>query len=475
MNLLHTLIAFIVALGVLIAFHEFGHYLVARLCGVKVLRYCLGFGSPIVSRRWGRDQTEWAIAAFPLGGYVKLLGQDPDEVVAPGEAHRSFLAQSVAKRMAIIAAGPLANFLLAIGLYWGLNLYGVEEPVARLAAPAVGTPAARAQLRAGDTVVSADGSPVRAWADLSWHLLQAAHERRSVKLEVTRGGVSGGTGTGSGSGTGTGSEEQPGSARAGTELVLAALDLSAMTEAELEGDAITKLGFRLFRPSPKVTTIEAGSPAEKSGMAAGDVLRKVDGKAIGGGEDFVRAMRASPERELTLELDRAGAAITVKVTPVRVEKEGQSFGRIGAGIDDRPVLTVVRYGAGEALVKALRYTWEMSIFSLKMLGRMVTGDVSWRNLSGPVTIADYAGKTARLGAVYYLNFIALVSISLGVLNLLPIPVLDGGYLLYYSLEAIRNKPVPASWMEWGTKFGVFVVVIAMSLALFNDISRLLAG
>ncbi len=469
MNLLHTLIAFIVALGVLIAFHEFGHYLVARLCGVKVLRYCLGFGSPIVSRRWGRDQTEWAIAAFPLGGYVKLLGQDPDEVVAPGEAHRSFLAQSVAKRMAIIAAGPLANFLLAIGLYWGLNLYGVEEPVARLAAPAAGTSAARAQLRAGDTVVSADGSPVRAWADLSWHLLQAAHERRSVKLEVTRGGVSGGTGTGSGS------EEQPGSARAGTELVLAALDLSAMTEAELEGDAITKLGFRLFRPSPKVTTIEAGSPAEKSGMAAGDVLRKVDGKAIGGGEDFVRAMRASPERELTLELDRAGAAITVKVTPVRVEKEGQSFGRIGAGIDDRPVLTVVRYGAGEALVKALRYTWEMSIFSLKMLGRMVTGDVSWRNLSGPVTIADYAGKTARLGAVYYLNFIALVSISLGVLNLLPIPVLDGGYLLYYSLEAIRNKPVPASWMEWGTKFGVFVVVIAMSLALFNDISRLLAG
>ena len=300
-------------------------------------------------------------------------------------------------------------------------------------------------------------------------MLQAAHERRSVKIEVTRGGVSGGTGTGSGS------EEQPGSARAGTELVLAALDLSAMTEAELEGDAITKLGFRLFRPSPKVTTIEAGSPAEKSGMAAGDVLRKVDGKAIGGGEDFVRAMRASPERELTLELDRAGAAITVKVTPVRVEKEGQSFGRIGAGIDDRPVLTVVRYGAGEALVKALRYTWEMSIFSLKMLGRMVTGDVSWRNLSGPVTIADYAGKTARLGAVYYLNFIALVSISLGVLNLLPIPVLDGGYLLYYSLEAIRNKPVPASWMEWGTKFGVFVVVIAMSLALFNDISRLLAG
>ena len=473
MSVLHTLIAFIVALGVLVAFHEFGHYFVARLCGVKVLRYCLGFGSPIVSRRWGRDQTEWAIAAFPLGGYVKLLGQDPDEVVAPGEAHRSFLAQSVAKRMAIIAGGPLANLLLAIGLYWGLNLYGVEEPVARLAAPAVGTAAARAQLRAGDTVVSADGNPVRAWGDLSWQLLQAAHERRSVKLELTRGGVS--SGIGSGTGGSSGGEVPSGGHRAGTELVLATLDLSAMTEAELEGDAITKLGFRLFRPSPRVTTMEAGSPAEKSGMAAGDVLRRLDGKAIASGEEFVRAMRASAERELILELDRAGTAVTLKVTPVRVDKDGQSFGRIGAGIDDRPALTVVRYGAGEAPVKALRYTWEMSIFSLKMLGRMVTGDVSWRNLSGPVTIADYAGKTARLGAVYYLNFIALVSISLGVLNLLPIPVLDGGYLLYYSLEAIRKKPVPPAWMEWGAKFGIFIVVIAMSLALFNDITRLLAG
>ena len=459
MNLLHTLMAFIVALGVLIAFHEFGHYLAARLCGVKVLRYCLGFGSPIVSRRWGRDGTEWAIAAFPLGGYVKLLGQDPEEAVSPAEAHRSFLAQSVAKRMAIIVAGPLANLLLAIGLYWGLNLYGVEEPVARLAAPAAGTPAARAQVQAGDTVVSADGSPVRAWGDLSWHLLQAAHERRSVKLDVQRG-----------SGT-----SSPGSNSAASELAVIALDLSALSEADLDGDAITKLGFRLFRPSPKVTAIEAGSPAERGGLMVGDTLRKVEGKPVVDGGEFVRAMRAGAERELTLDLERAGTVVTVKVTPVRAEKDGQSFGRIGAGIDDRPALIAVRYGMGEALVKAVQHTWEMSIFSLKMLGRMVTGDVSWRNLSGPVTIADYAGKTARLGTTYYLNFIALVSISLGVLNLLPIPVLDGGYLLYYSLEAIRNKPVPPEWMEWGTKFGIFIVVIAMSLALFNDLSRLLAG
>ena len=449
MTLLHTLLAFIVALGALIAFHEFGHYFAARMCGVKVLRYCLGFGSPLVSRRWGSDQTEWAIAAFPFGGYVKLLGQDPDEQVADHEKHRSFLAQSVGKRMWIIAAGPLANLLLAVGLYWGLNLYGVEEPAARIAAPAAGSPAARAQLHAGDMIVGADGRAVRGWGDLSWSLLQAMHDRRNIKLEVQRGAVG--------------------------ERASVMLDFSGMEALDREGDAIGKLGFRLFRPSPRVTSVEAGSPAQGGGLLIGDVMLKVDGAVVASADAFVRAVRASGGRSLLIEVERNGVAVTTKVTPHLLEKEGQTFGRIGAGIDDRPALVRVRYGAGEALTKAVMHTWEMSVFSVKMLGRMLTGDVSWRNLSGPVTIADYAGKTARLGATYYLNFIALVSISLGVLNLLPIPVLDGGYLLYYSLEAIRSKPVPTSWIEMGTRFGLAIVAIAMSLALFNDISRLFAG
>jgi regulator of sigma E protease len=448
MNLLHTLLAFIVALGVLVAFHEFGHYLAARLCGVKVLRYCLGFGTPVVSRRWGRDQTEWAIAAFPLGGYVKLLGQDPDEVVPEPERHRSFLAQSVGKRMWIIVAGPLANLLLAVALYWGLNLHGIEEPVARIAVPVSGSVAERAQLQPGDTITRSDGSEVRAWGDLSWNLLRAAHDRRNIKLEVQR---------------------------PGNQVAFVELDLSALTDADLDGDTVGKLGFRLFRPSPRVVAVETGSPAQRGGIALGDVLLKVDGRRVTGGDDFVRIMRANPGRELVVELDRAATIVTVVVRPDRLEREGQVFGRIGAGIDDRPALVRVSYGAGEGLTKAVGHTWEMSVFSLKMLGRMLVGEVSWRNLSGPVTIADYAGKTARLGATYYLNFIALVSISLGVLNLLPIPVLDGGYLLYYSIEAVRSKPVPAAWMEFGTKFGLAIVIVAMSLALFNDISRLLAG
>ena len=447
MTLLHTIVAFIIALGVLVAFHEFGHYAAARMCGVKVLRYCLGFGSPIISRRWGADQTEWAIAAFPLGGYVKLLGQDPEEEVPAHEKHRSFLAQSLPKRMWIIAAGPLANLLLAATVYWGLNLYGVEEPVARMGAPSADSVAQRAGLRAGDLMVRADGNELRSWTDLSWHLLQAANDRRAVKLEAQRGG----------------------------ELVLGVADLGTLEELDIEGNLMEKLGFRLYRPSPKILALQPGSAAERAGLARDDVIRKVAGAPVESGAGFVRTMRANPGRELLFEVERGGTRLNLKVTPERSEKDGQVFGRIGAEFNDRPEFTNVRYGAGEGLVKAVRHTWEMSIFSLKMLGKMVTGEVSWRNLSGPVTIADYAGKTARLGATYYLNFIALVSISLGVLNLLPIPVLDGGYLLYYSLEAIMRKPVPQKWIEAGTKIGLAIVMLAMSLALFNDISRLLPG
>jgi regulator of sigma E protease len=447
MTLLHTLAAFLIALGVLVAFHEFGHYLAARMCGVKVLRYCLGFGSPIVSRRWGKDQTEWAIAAFPLGGYVKLLGQDPEDDVPANERHRSFSTQNVGKRMWIVAAGPLANLLLAICVYWGLNLSGIDEPVARIGAPVLASPAADTSLKAGDLVVRADGELVRSWADLSWRMLQAANDRRVVKLEAQRAG----------------------------ELVLTELDLARLVTLDLDANPMEQIGFRLFRPNPKIAGLQPGSASARAGLAPGDVVHKVDDAVIVSGEDFVRLMRASPGRELVFEVERAGVRLAVKVTPERIEKDGKVFGRIGAEINDRPEFTAVRYGLGGGLVKAARHTWEMSVFSLKMLGKMVTGEVSWRNLSGPVTIADYAGKTARLGATYYLNFIALVSISLGVLNLLPIPVLDGGYLLYYSIEAIRRKPVPPKWIETGSKFGIVIVMIAMSLALFNDISRLLPG
>ena len=448
MTFLSTIVAFLIALGVLIAFHEYGHYLAARLCGVKVLRFCLGFGRPLLMRRFGRDGTEWALAAFPLGGYVKLLGHDPDEVVPPADAHRSFNAQSVGKRIVIIAAGPIANFLLAITVYWGLNLHGVEEPPAQVAAPLAGSLAARAGLVSGDLIVRIDDVAIASWNDLHWRLLRSAEGRARVRLEVrnTRGGID-----------------------------FPVLDMSGLEKLDLEGDFMRSLGLALFRPPPRIVGVEAASPAANAGLRPDDVLLAVDGVAIRSATDFVTLMRASAGRERVIEVTAAGQRREVRVTPAAVSGTGGPSGRIGAQIGESLAPVTVRYGIAEGFSRSVAQTYDMSMFSLRMQGKMIVGEVSWRNLSGPVTIADYAGKTARLGLTYYLNFIALVSISLGVLNLLPIPMLDGGHLLYYLAEILRGKPVSDKVMEIGTRLGIAIVMTTMLLALYNDINRLLAG
>ncbi len=448
MTFLSTIVAFLIALGVLIAFHEYGHYLAARLCGVKVLRFCLGFGRPVLMRRFGRDGTEWALAAFPLGGYVKLLGHDPDDVVPPADAHRSFNAQSVGKRIAIIAAGPIANFLLAITVYWGLNLHGVEEPPAQVAAPLAGSLAARAGLAAGDLVERIDDAEVASWNDLHWRLLRLAEGRARVRLQVRN--VKGG-------------------------IDFPVLDMSGMDRLELEGDFMRSLGLALFRPQPRIVEVEPSSPAANAGLRPQDVLLTVDGKVLASAGDFVALMRASAGRERVLEVQSAGQRREVRVTPASIAGADGPSGRIGARVGESLTPVTVRYGMIDGFSRSVAQTYDMSMFSLRMLGKMVVGEVSWRNLSGPVTIADYAGKTARLGLTYYLNFIALVSISLGVLNLLPIPMLDGGHLLYYLAEILRGKPVSDKVMEIGTRLGIAIVMTTMLLALYNDINRLLAG
>jgi regulator of sigma E protease len=449
MTLFSTLAAFVVTLGVLIVVHEWGHYWVARRCGVKVLRFSIGFGRPLFRRVLGADRTEWVVAAVPLGGYVRMLDERDTDVgpLCAADLARAFNRQPVSKRIAIVLAGPLANLLLAVGVYWGLNVVGVMEPRAVVAAPAPDSSAARAGLRAGDLVVAAGGSPVRSWNELSWIVLQAAVARRELELSVQRG------------------EADP---------RLLVLDLRGISKEDLDAHPMTRIGLAPQAGPPRIGRVTAGSPAALAGLATEDRVLEVDGRPIASARELIELIRASAEQRLQMTVQRADAKLTLDVVPTRVpDDEGRPIGRIGAEVGDRAELVKVRYGPVESVGLAVKRTWDTIKFSLRMLWQMLTGAASLKNLSGPVTIADYAGKTASVGLAAYLSFLALVSISLGILNLLPIPLLDGGHLLYYAIEILRGRP-PAEWViEWGQRAGIAVLVMLTSLALFNDITRLL--
>ena len=454
MNFLFYLGAFALALGLLIVVHEAGHFLVARWCDVKVLRFSVGFGRPLVAIRFGRDATELALAAFPLGGYVKMLDEREGEVPA-AELPRAFNRQPVWKRFLIVAAGPTANFLLAIFFYWALFVHGVEELRPLLGAPVAASAAARAGFVDGELVRNVDGKAIATWSEFRWVLLQSAFDRRTVAVEVINGR---------------------------REISLRRLDLSATPMSDLEGDILAHFGFRLMRPElpPIVGRVMPGGVAEAAGLRAGDRIVAVDGEAIEHWTRVVALIGAAAERRVAIDLSRDGALLRVEVVPTAASDRGRTVGRIGIAVQDdgaqrEAMLTTVSYGALEALPKAAAQTWETSIFSLQMIGRMISGDVSWKNLSGPVTIADYAGQSARLGLAYYVKFLALISISLGVLNLLPIPLLDGGHLMYYIVELIKGGPVSERVMEIGQQIGLALLAMLMAFAFYNDITRLISG
>jgi regulator of sigma E protease len=453
MTLLHTIVSFVVALGALIVVHELGHYLVARWCGVKVLRFSVGFGRPLVSRRFGPDRTEWIVATVPLGGYVKMV-DEREGAVAPEDLPRAFNRQSVWRRFAIVAAGPIANFLLAIAVYWALFLTGVQEAKPVVAAPEAGTIAAQAGFTRGDTIRAIDGEPVTSWQDVRWRLLQRALDRKEVRLEVAseRGSIDWRT-----------------------------LDFSQV-KAEDEADILGRVGLRLFRPEvpAELGQVTSGSVAERAGLRARDRVVAANGEPIATWDALVAKVRSSAGKPLALDVRRGGEQITIDVVPEQVTQGKETIGRIGAGpyVDPQTMAAYsleVRYGPVESLTRALAKTWDMSIFSLRMLWKMVVGELSWRNLSGPVTIADYAGQSAQLGLVPYLAFLALISISLGVLNLLPIPILDGGHLMYYTIEVLKGSPVSERVMELGQRAGLVVLLFLMAFAFYNDINRLLTG
>jgi regulator of sigma E protease len=454
MSFVTTVVAFVVTLGLLIVFHELGHYFVARLCNVKVLRFSLGFGKPLWSRKHGRDGTEWAIAAFPLGGYVKML-DEREGPVAEAEAHRAFNRQSVWRRFAIVIAGPLANFLLAIILYWILFMHGVPGVKPVIGPVLENTPAAVAGFKGGDTIQGIGDEPVATWQDARWLLLQ--HAVRKDRVAVSVAGSSG-------------------------ETRRHELDLSATTASDLDGDFLRTLGLARFNPpiAPVIGKIAGGSAAERAGLKPEDEIVAVNNAPIRTWEDLVTVVRANPGKELTVEVRRGGASDVVQITPQSQTENGKAIGRVGAypkADPDAyaPLMTVVSYGPLESVSQALYKTWDTSVFSLKMLGKMIVGEVSLKNLSGPITIADYAGQSAQMGWVSFLLFLALVSISLGVLNLLPIPLLDGGHLMYYVFEFFKGSPVSDKAIEIGQQLGMALLFVLMAFALYNDINRLISG
>ena len=454
MNIAVTIVAFVVALGVLILFHELGHYFVARLFGVKVLRFSIGFGRAVWRFRRGRDRTEWVIAALPLGGYVKMLDEH-EGPVAPEEAHRAFNRQGVWRRIAIVAAGPVANFLLAIAFYWLLFVGGVQEAKPIVGAPEPGTAAAAAGLARGETILKINDEPMASWQQVRWRLLQLAVEKQSARLEVVD---------------------------ARQRLASHTLDLSAFDLEGFESDPLSRLGLRLDRPDvpPVVGKLVTGGIADQGGMRVGDRIVSIDGEEMRVWEDVVRAVRRRPTELVRFGIERGRERVDLSLRPDTFQENGRNIGRIGAAPKIDPesmknLVTLVRYAPVAAFGMALERTWETSAFSLKMLGKMVIGHVSWKNLSGPVTIADYAGQSAQLGIGAYVAFLALISISLGVLNLLPIPLLDGGHLLYYVVEIFKGSPVSERMMELGQRVGLTVLLFLMAFAIYNDFNRLLTG
>ena len=447
-DMIQKLLAFILTLGVLVVFHELGHYLVARLVGVKVLRFSVGFGRIVWSRRYGPDGTQWALSAIPLGGYVKMVDERESEVL-PADLPRAFNRQNVWRRIAIVAAGPIANLALAVLLFAAIYVIGVPAQRPLLAPPPATSPAAQAGFAGGDLVTSLDGEAIGSWQDLRWRLLKASGTS-SVSLEVTH--ADGSTAT-------------------------RRLALDALNAGDWESNFMATLGLRADLGSPIVNETLPGKPAANAGIRPGDAIVAIDGTAVRSPADAAAITNAHPGERITFTLRREGAEFRSELTPESSEQNGRRVGIAGLrlGVDPAAaerVSIIVRYGVGEAMVQGALKTWDLSVFTLKMLGRILIGDASLKNISGPLTMADFAGQSAQAGALTFIGYLALISISLGVLNLLPVPLLDGGHLMYYLAEIIKGSPVSDRVLEVGQRIGMAVLAMLMALALFNDISRL---
>lgn len=441
----------LVALGVLVTIHEFGHFWVARRCGVKVQRFSIGFGTPLV--RWhDRQGTEFVVAALPLGGYVKML-DSREAPVDEAEQDLAFDRKTVWQRMAVVVAGPVANFLLAIAAFWVVYLLGVQGVVPVVGGVAEDSVAERAGLRAGQEIVAVDGQPTPTLQALGEQLLRRLGEDGTITFSV----------------------KHPDSS------------LRHDTEAELRGwqvdtdnpDPIRAIGILLYRPAmlPVADQVMAGEPAALAGIESGDRIVRVNGEAVDDWNQWVELVRASPGRELAVTVEREGRYLDLRVTPRAAgQADGGVIGQVGMSVRmpewPAEMIREIHYGPLGALAAATRQTWRTTGLVVDSVRKMITGLISPKHLSGPITIAKVAGTSAQYGLASYLGFLALLSVSLGVLNLLPVPVLDGGHLLYYTIEAVKGSPVSEKVQMVGYKIGLFLVIGLMVLALYNDVTRL---
>lgn len=461
LQLIINILALVVTLGILVTVHEFGHFWVARRCGVKVLRFSIGFGKAV--KTWvGKDGTEYVIAPIPLGGYVKMLGQEDTSVesessVPSSQKHLSFASKPLWQRMAIVAAGPAANFLLAITVFWIINVaYGLSGMSPMLANVVEDSPAYTAGLRAGDEIVAVDGEDTTIWQQVTMQLLARLGETGDLLIRAIPAGQS---------------TEQ--------EFRIA---LESWQSDTAEPNPIGSLGFVQYEIPAVIEGLVANGAAEQAGMQPGDRILSVDGAPLAGWLQWVQRVRASPELPLNVVVQRDSSTVPLTIVPQRSSAEdGSQIGVIGAYVQEFDLmaslpperLREVHYNPLTAVIPAVQETWEKSVFVLDSIKKMVIGLISVKNINGPITIAQVAGETASYGLEVYLGFLAILSISLGVLNLLPIPVLDGGHLLYYSIEAIIRRPVPDRIQAMGLQLGLLLISGVMVLAVYNDVSRLL--